>query len=110
MPTQSDSNQTFSKKHLSSFPGLKASIIAGAVGGVCLWTVIFPFDVCKSKIQVESSKEPMIRVMKQIVRQHGLSALYNGLWPTLIRTIPSTAALFVTYEYTQKFLTKEFNS
>lgn len=52
----------------------------------------------------------MIRVMKQIVCQHGLSALYNGLWPTLIRTIPSTAALFVTYEYTQKFLTKEFNS
>ena len=52
----------------------------------------------------------MIRVMKQIVRTNGLSALYNGLWPTLIRTIPSTAALFVTYEFTKEFLTNEFCS
>ena len=52
----------------------------------------------------------MIKVMKQIVRTHGVSALYNGLWPTLIRTIPSTAALFVTYEYTKEILTKQLNS
>ena len=42
--------------------------------------------------------------MKDIARKEGIGALYNGLKPTLIRTMPATAALFVTYEYTKKIL------
>ena len=42
--------------------------------------------------------------MKDIVRTEGISALYNGLKPTLIRTAPATAALFVTYEYSKKWM------
>lgn len=71
--------------------------------------MIFPFDVCKSKIQVESSKTPMLKVMKEIVKKNGLSALYNGLWPTLLRTIPSTSALFVTYEYSKNLMSNQLN-
>lgn len=43
-------------------------------------------------------------MMNKIVRTEGVSALYNGLKPTLIRTIPATATLFITYEYTRKWL------
>jgi solute carrier family 25 ornithine transporter 2/15 len=91
--------------HYPSFDSaLPVTIAAGGFGGICLWTLIFPFDVCKSKIQVESLRDPMHRVLRQIVRQHGFGALYNGLWPTLLRTFPSTGALFVAYEYGKQYL------
>lgn len=45
-----------------------------------------------------------ITVFKDLVRREGLLALYNGLLPTVLRTFPSTGALFVAYEYTRKGL------
>ncbi|XP_044580451.1 mitochondrial ornithine transporter 1 [Cotesia glomerata] len=80
------------------------TMAAGAVGGTVLWLVIFPADVVKSRIQVQNLSEPAIGIMKQIARNEGISALYNGLKPTLVRTVPATATLFVTYEYTKKML------
>lgn len=37
-------------------------------------------------------------------------ALYNGLGPTLIRTVPATATLFLTVENTKKILHKMTDS
>lgn len=83
--------------------GWQKTMVAGAVGGTVLWLVIFPADVVKSRIQVQNLKTPALGVMKDIVRNEGIGALYNGLKPTLIRTVPATATLFLTYEYTKKF-------
>uniref|UniRef100_A0A1B0D2W6 Mitochondrial ornithine transporter n=1 Tax=Phlebotomus papatasi TaxID=29031 RepID=A0A1B0D2W6_PHLPP len=84
------------------------TMIAGAVGGVVLWTVIFPADVIKSRIQVASLRTSMTRVGLQIYRTEGFLALYNGLLPSVIRTIPATAVLFLVYEYSKKFMTEIF--
>ncbi|XP_033341950.1 mitochondrial ornithine transporter 1 [Megalopta genalis] len=84
--------------------GWQKTMIAGAVGGSILWLVIFPADVVKSRIQVKNLKEPALVVLQNIVKSEGFCSLYNGLKPTLIRTIPATATLFVTYEYTKKFM------
>lgn len=43
-----------------------------------------------------------------IARTEGITALYCGLKPTLIRTIPATAVLFVVYEYSKKFMAQIF--
>lgn len=85
--------------------GLLGTIVSGGVGGICLWSSIFPFDVVKSRIQVESSKEKMITVLLRIKRSEGIRGLYRGLSPTLLRTFPSTGALFVAYEYSREFMT-----
>ncbi|XP_058126827.1 mitochondrial ornithine transporter 1 [Anopheles ziemanni] len=82
------------------------TMVAGAVGGVALWTVIFPADVIKSRIQVYSMRASMTQVGLDIFRKEGVLAFYNGLLPTIVRTIPATAVLFVVYEYTKKTLTK----
>uniref|UniRef100_A0A182RMX5 Mitochondrial ornithine transporter n=1 Tax=Anopheles funestus TaxID=62324 RepID=A0A182RMX5_ANOFN len=84
------------------------TMVAGAVGGVALWTVIFPADVIKSRIQVHSMRASMTQVGLDIFRKEGVLAFYNGLLPTIVRTIPATAVLFVAYEYTKKALTKLF--
>lgn len=34
----------------------------------------------------------------------GIGALYNGLGPTVARTFPATAALFLAYEATKRLL------
>lgn len=84
--------------------GLWKTMIAGGVGGMIFWTVTYPVDVVKSRIQVNSTSESLGLLLMQIARKEGVGALYSGLSPTLIRTIPATATLFVTYEYTKKFL------
>lgn len=83
-------------------------MLAGAIGGVCLWTAIFPADVIKSRIQVAGSTRGMFDVGLEIFRKEGPLALYNGLTPTVLRTIPATSVLFLVYEYTKKFLTQKF--
>ncbi|XP_032677362.1 mitochondrial ornithine transporter 1 [Odontomachus brunneus] len=88
--------------------GWQKTMVAGAVGGIVLWLVIFPADVVKSRIQVKNLKTPALIVFKDIIRQEGIGALYNGLIPTLIRTIPATATLFVTVEYTKKIMYNYF--
>lgn len=47
-------------------------------------------------------------VMKNLIHREGLLALYNGLIPTVLRTFPSTGALFLAYEYTRKTLNSVF--
>ena len=114
--------------------GWQKTMMAGAVGGTMLWLAIFPADVVKSRIQVcfqrtkkiclflnflsvvtkylgnqvQNLKTPALIVFKNIIRQESIGALYNGLTPTLIRTIPATATLFVTVEYTKKFMYNYF--
>lgn len=84
--------------------GFFKTMTSGAVGGLVLWTVIFPADVIKSRIQVASLNRTFLSVGAEILKTEGVAALYNGLKPTLVRTIPATAALFVVYEYSKKFM------
>lgn len=84
--------------------GALKTMFAGAVGGVTLWVSIFPADVIKSRIQVNNLKRSMTSVGLEILRTEGILALYNGLLPSVLRTIPATATLFLVYEYTKKTL------
>lgn len=84
------------------------TMISGAVGGIVLWAVIFPADVIKSRIQIYNLPGGLLSVGSDIIRKEGPLALYNGLKPTLIRTIPATAVLFVVFEYTKKIMTNIF--
>ncbi|XP_018565189.1 mitochondrial ornithine transporter 1 isoform X2 [Anoplophora glabripennis] len=84
--------------------GLFKTMLAGAVGGAVFWTATYPADVAKSRIQVNSLEENMFITILNITRHEGIGALYNGLAPTLLRTIPATATLFVTYEYSKRWM------
>ncbi len=112
--------------------GPAGTIFSGGVAGVTLWTIIFPFDVIKSRQQVwrkktipricrpvrakpqifitpppdqvSGSTAPMFRTFADIYKREGLSALYSGLAPTVLRTFPATGALFFAYEYSKKLM------
>lgn len=79
-------------------------LISGGVGGMCLWLAIFPFDLIKSRIQVENSNLSLNKMLFKIVKEEGVKTLYRGLTPTLIRTFPATAALLFTIDKTRLIL------
>lgn len=79
-------------------------LMAGGVGGMCLWLTIFPFDLIKSRIQIENSKLGLPDMLMKIIREEGFRTLYRGLTPTLIRTFPATAVLIFTIEQTKMFI------
>lgn len=87
-------------------PGLICTITSGATAGAFLWLSIFPLDVIKSRLQVLASdpSPSFTAICRQVYRQDGVRGFYRGLSPTLIRTMPSTAALFVTYEYSTRLM------
>ncbi|XP_039279560.1 mitochondrial ornithine transporter 1-like [Nilaparvata lugens] len=85
--------------------GALRTMAAGAVGGVSFWTAVFPFDVVKSRIQVgQMSDGSMFTNMLTMFRNEGFTAMYSGWTPTVIRTIPSTAVLFLVYETSRSLL------
>lgn len=56
--------------HEANF-GLHKQIISGGTAGVASWLACFPFDVVKSRIQIESSRDGVLKVMRRILRQEG---------------------------------------
>jgi len=80
------------------------TVFSGGMAGVTLWTVIFPADVVKSRLQVSGGKTPMLKMMHTIYKTEGVGALYNGLGATLIRTFISSGVLFLAFEYTKKVI------
>ncbi len=86
--------------------GSLATFIAGANGGIALWTVIYPIDVVKSRIQVSTTGHTpsLFKSILDIARREGVLFLYSGLSPTLIRTVPASGAMFLSYEWTKKIL------
>jgi solute carrier family 25 ornithine transporter 2/15 len=84
--------------------GPLATVAAGAVAGIALWSVIYPVDVVKSRVQASTKKNEakLYAYILDISRREGFMSLYNGLRPTLIRTIPATGALFLSYEWAKK--------
>lgn len=80
------------------------TMIAGGIGGASLWISIFPADVIKSRMQIQGISASMFSVGMEIVKKEGFLTLYSGLTPTICRTIPATAVLFLVYEYSKKFM------
>lgn len=82
-------------------------MFAGGTAGIFLWTLVFPIDAVKSRIQVLShtgEQQGFIKTFLSIVRKEGFFRLYSGLGPCLFRSYPANGALFLAYEWTQKFL------
>ncbi|KAL3447303.1 mitochondrial carrier domain-containing protein [Aspergillus insuetus] len=72
----------------------------GIVTGLVLWTVNYPFDVVKSKIQADGfgqyQRYPWMRdAVRETWRESGWRGFWRGLGPTLMRAVPVSAGTFV---------------
>lgn len=94
--------------------------LAGGLAGSTAWSVVFPFDSVKSRMQVgsqtneyatprktDASQPPlraqsMLHVARTLYGEGGLPSFYRGWSAGVLRAFPANAALFVGVEATNK--------
>ncbi|KAF9620444.1 hypothetical protein IFM89_012621 [Coptis chinensis] len=88
--------------------GRGSMIVAGGLAGAAFWFMVYPTDVVKSVIQVDSYKNPKfsgsIDAFKKILATEGVKGLYKGFGPAMARSVPANAACFLAYEVTRSSL------
>lgn len=87
--------------------GLMSTIFAGGMAGVANWLVGIPADVLKSRLQTapEGMYPNGVRdVFSQLIKEEGVTALYKGCTPVMLRAFPANAACFMGFEWCMKFL------
>jgi solute carrier family 25 carnitine/acylcarnitine transporter 20/29 len=86
---------------------LFAIMIAGGLAGMVTWTVSIPADVLKSRYQTapEGTYTGIWQVYRRLMNEEGISALFRGIGPALLRAFPANAACFLGLEISKRFLT-----
>ena len=74
------------------------SALGGIVGASAAKVFVHPIDTVKAKIQVQKSKESLVirDVIRQTMKNEGLSGLYRGFSVSLFGSIPA-AGLYFTH-------------
>lgn len=80
-----------------------STLAAGGTAGMVGWSVVFPMDVVKSRMQTsKSTGQSALAVARTIVRQEGVRALYQGVSAAVARAFPANAALLLGFELSHR--------
>ncbi|XP_076358640.1 mitochondrial carnitine/acylcarnitine carrier protein-like [Tachypleus tridentatus] len=83
------------------------TMFAGGMAGVFNWIVAIGPDVLKSRLQTapQGTYPRGIRdVFRRTLAEEGVTALYRGLTPVMLRAFPANAACFLGFEVAMKAL------
>jgi len=104
----------FSKRNFTSAYGTQlpvwALLASGSTGGIAYWLACYPLDVIKSRVQLRETPptgtpvQYIAREARTIIAESGVKGLFNGLTPSLIRSIPAAASTFAAFEITREYL------
>ncbi|KAH9851793.1 mitochondrial carrier [Lenzites betulinus] len=103
------SKRKFSQKYGAQIP-VWALLASGSTGGIAYWLACYPLDVVKSRIQLRATPpegtpvQYIARELKLVVTESGVSGLFRGLTPSLLRSIPAAASTFAAFELTREYL------
>lgn len=78
--------------------------LAGGFGGAFAWSISFPMDCIKSKIQTIDTKLSLFQAAKDIYQSSGVYGFYRGWTAAVIRAFPANAGLILGYEFALKLL------
>ncbi|KAJ3073564.1 Mitochondrial carrier protein ymc2 [Podochytrium sp. JEL0797] len=76
----------------------------GAASGYTLWTVMYPIDAIKSKIQVDSFElkdrkyTGIVDCVKKVMAAEGVMGFYRGFVTCMLRAGPVNGVTFMAYE------------
>lgn len=92
------------------------SFVAGACAGTLAGVLTLPFDVIKTHRQIELGQVVFAKEKKEVTatwkliqnlyRQQGISALFSGLAPRTIKVAPACAIMISSYEHCKAFFRK----
>jgi len=88
---------------------------AGAVAGVSEILVMYPLDVVKTRVQLQTGKEVgeeayngMVDCFRKIIRNEGFSRLYRGISAPILMEAPKRATKFAANDEWGKFWRSSF--
>lgn len=101
-----------SLKRLLTREGESASIgnmlLAGGITGMTTWTLNFPFDTIKSRIQAQhkatEEAKRIVPVLKELYTTGGVKIFFKGWTPAILRAFPVHATILAVYELALKLL------
>lgn len=92
------------------------SLLCGSAAGICAKVAVYPLDLTKKRLQVQGFEHGrksfghtdtyfgLIHCIRRISHVEGISALYKGLSPSLLKAAVSSACIFAFYEQCCYFL------
>ncbi|ORX67638.1 mitochondrial carrier [Linderina pennispora] len=88
---------------------LTMHLIAGAAAGIMEHSVMYPFDIVKTRMQVVGSPSSVVysgvtHAIKIISTTEGMRTLWRGVMSVVLGAGPAHAVYFATYEQTKKLL------
>ena len=91
---------------------LHIRMLSGAISGIVGWTIVYPIDVLKNRIQAEKigdgkntqSLRNLYRLGSTLYHNHGITIFYRGLSVMLVRAFPVSAIALPTYDIVHEYL------
>jgi len=84
-------------------------MLAAATAGVTSWVVAYPFDVIKSRMQLDYNRNRYTstwQCFRDTYAEGGVKALYRGIGYTIVRAAPVAATILPIYETSRDYLEK----
>ena len=82
-------------------PPILANFAGGGLCSVGAWSLVFPLDTAKSRIQAGSRSKGVCDELARIYRFEGVRGWYSGLAPGLFRAFIANGGGMVAYGYMQ---------
>ncbi|XP_012876378.1 PREDICTED: solute carrier family 25 member 45 isoform X1 [Dipodomys ordii] len=84
-------------------PSSATVLVAGGFAGIASWITATPFDVIKSRMQMDGLRQGKYKGILDCVsssfRQEGIGVFFRGLTINSARAFPVNAVTFLSYEY-----------
>jgi len=73
--------------------------VAGSVGSMTAMTLFYPLDTVRCRLQLEDKREAKdtLTMLKDLIREEGVSSLYRGLHPVLVSLSASGFVYFYSF-------------
>lgn len=83
--------------------------IAGAIAGTISQTTVYPFDLMKTRLALQTTAENkgLMNLIKNIYTKEGMRSFYNGYTVNILGVIPYAGIDLALYETLKKYLNSE---
>ncbi|RYR54173.1 hypothetical protein Ahy_A06g029427 [Arachis hypogaea] len=82
---------------------LGCGTISGALGASC----VYPLQVIRTRMQAQSTYSGMGDVFRKTMKHEGFRGFYKGIFPNLLKVVPSASITYLVYESMKKGLDLE---
>jgi solute carrier family 25 carnitine/acylcarnitine transporter 20/29 len=86
------------------------AMFGGCCAGVCFWTLCYPFDLIKTRVQAQRAgtavKLSPTQIARDVFAQRGARGFYAGFGACLLRALPANASVMAGIDVSEKWLAK----